>query len=195
VARFRGGAAAERVILDPAEEATGRTEFDITDWISSEGVDWGDAEIRTYFSVLVAAGADVELEAIDDIRRQEASPAGERRAHGGVVAAVAVEREGPLERLMACAVPRQRFDEWPSQARMHAGILHNMAGILDEQEFEKLANHLQLRTRDTVGLSVGGRGVVEYSDVDHERLDENTLRLAEQWLDVEIRRDIDHICR
>lgn len=41
---------AERVILDPTEEATGRTELDITPWIASEGVDWGDATIEAYMA-------------------------------------------------------------------------------------------------------------------------------------------------
>lgn len=31
---------AERIIIDPAEEIAGRTEFDITDWMTPEGVEW-----------------------------------------------------------------------------------------------------------------------------------------------------------
>ena len=41
-------------------------------------------------------------------------------------------------------------------------------------------------------MSVGGRGVVEYKDVDHSRLDPQILELAEKWLSLEIRRDIEH---
>jgi len=93
---------------------------------------------------------------------------------------------------MACAVYRQKYDEWPSQARMNAGLLQNLAWLFDGDNFARLANHLQLRTRDKVGLSVGGRGVVEYGDVDHARLDQEILELAERWLAVEVRRDVEH---
>lgn len=40
--------AQERIILDPAELASGRVELDITPWVDVEGVDWGDAEIQAY---------------------------------------------------------------------------------------------------------------------------------------------------
>jgi len=39
---------AERVILDPSEVATGRTEFDITPWVRE--VDWGDGDVEGYRS-------------------------------------------------------------------------------------------------------------------------------------------------
>lgn len=93
---------------------------------------------------------------------------------------------------MACAVYRKKFGKWPSQARMHPGFLQDLAHLFDAENFARLATHLQLRTRDQVGLSVGGDGVVDYEDVDHERLDQEKLELAEKWLGVEIRRDIDH---
>lgn len=54
----------------------------------------------------------------------------------------------------------------------------------------KLASHIQLRTRDSVGISVGGRGVIQYDDV--ERLDPETMALTERWLDVPVRRDLEH---
>ncbi len=40
----------ERIILDPGEVSTGRTEFDITPWIDHEGIDWGDAAISAFMS-------------------------------------------------------------------------------------------------------------------------------------------------
>ena len=89
--------------------------------------------------------------------------------------------------LMACAWYRQRYAEWPTQARMHPTILHDIAHMLDEADFQKLANHLPLRTHDPMDITVGGRGVIRYSEVEHERLDEETMRLAAQWLDVRIR--------
>ena len=40
----------ERIILDPTEFATGRTELDITPWVKVDGVDWGDGDIEAYRS-------------------------------------------------------------------------------------------------------------------------------------------------
>jgi len=94
--------------------------------------------------------------------------------------------------LTACAVYRQKYGEWPSQARMNAALLQDLARLFDGENFSRLAQHLELRTRYKVGLSVGGRGVIEYEDVDHARLDHEVLDLAERWLGVEPRRDIEH---
>jgi len=33
---------------------------------------------------------------------------------------------------------------------------------------------------------------VKYSEVDHSRLDDAVMRLAETWLDPRIRRDVEH---
>lgn len=41
---------AERIHLDPTEVAIGRQQFDITPWISVEGVDWGDGAITAYMA-------------------------------------------------------------------------------------------------------------------------------------------------
>jgi hypothetical protein len=94
--------------------------------------------------------------------------------------------------LAACAVYRQRYEQWPTQARLHPMLLWDLAQIFDGDQFGKLATHLQLRTRDKMGLSVGGLGTIDYSDVDHGRLDQDALRLAEEWLDVQLRRDLEH---
>jgi hypothetical protein len=65
--------------------------------------------------------------------------------------------------LIACSAFRERYGEWPSQARMHPLMLWDLAQVLDGDEFVKLATHLQLRTKDRMGLTVGGaRGVVDY---------------------------------
>lgn len=93
--------------------------------------------------------------------------------------------------VMTCAAYRQRYGEWPSQARFHPLILHDLATLLDSGEFVKLAAHLQLRTRDRMSISVGGRGIVDYSDVEHERLDQANLERAELWLDLQLGRRID----
>lgn len=39
---------AERIVLDPSEMITGRSQLDITDWIGAEGINWGDAEMTPY---------------------------------------------------------------------------------------------------------------------------------------------------
>ena len=41
---------AETVKLDPSAVATSRTEVDITAFVSSEGIDWGDAAIEGYMA-------------------------------------------------------------------------------------------------------------------------------------------------
>lgn len=41
---------AEQISLDPAQVATGRNEYDITPWISAEGIDWGDGAITAYMA-------------------------------------------------------------------------------------------------------------------------------------------------
>jgi hypothetical protein len=95
-----------------------------------------------------------------------------------------------LRRLqMACAVYRQKYGAWPTQARFGAFYLWNLAGILDDENFARLASRLELRTSksDSATISVGGVGVVVYEDVDHSRLDSDTLDLAVQWLGVEAR--------
>lgn len=38
----------ERIVLDPAEVATSRTEFDITPWVAPAGPDWGDGDVEAY---------------------------------------------------------------------------------------------------------------------------------------------------
>ena len=69
---------------------------------------------------------------------------------------------------MACAVYRQKYGEW-----------------------RRLAAHLELRTPDHVDITVGGRGVVKYSQVDHGRIDDAMMRLAEKWLDLKIGPDLE----
>ncbi len=39
---------AERIVLDPAEVATGRTEFDITPWVAPAGPDWDEGVVEAY---------------------------------------------------------------------------------------------------------------------------------------------------
>ena len=90
----------------------------------------------------------------------------------------------------ACAVYRGKYGEWPSQARFAPGILQDLAGILDIENFERLAAHLELRTADHNDITVGGRGVVKYSDNDEP--DPALLSLTERWLGLQVRRDVEH---
>jgi hypothetical protein len=94
--------------------------------------------------------------------------------------------------LVACAAYRQKFNEWPSQARLHPMILQDLAHLFDGEDFERLATHLHVRTRDTMGISVGGRGVVDYADVELDSLDNETVELAEKWLGGGVRPDTEH---
>jgi hypothetical protein len=94
--------------------------------------------------------------------------------------------------LMACAVYHQTYGEWPTQARLHAFILRDLALLFDPENFERLAQRMELRTRPTVGISVGGRGVVDYADLGHARSGGTNVRDAERWLGIEIRKDLEH---
>jgi hypothetical protein len=92
---------------------------------------------------------------------------------------------------ITCSTYRARFGEWPSQARMHPLMLWDLAQVLDHDEFVKLATHLQLRTKDRMELTVGGApGVVDYEEAS-ARIDDETLRLTERWLDVHARDDLE----
>jgi hypothetical protein len=88
--------------------------------------------------------------------------------------------------LMACALYRQRYSSWPSQARFGSVTLWNLANLLDAENFARLSAHLELRTSDKEGISVGGIGVVNYGEGDTQ-IDSDTL--AERWLGVEVRHE------
>ncbi len=84
----------------------------------------------------------------------------------------------------ACAEYRQAHKEWPTEARMDASILWDLAHLFDSNQFQSLASRIRIRTRDKSGLSVGGaRGVVEYGT--GAGVDEETLELTERWLGVQ----------
>lgn len=94
--------------------------------------------------------------------------------------------------LMACAQYRSQYREWPSQVRMHPAMLHDLANLFDQENFERLAAHLEVRTRDRMAISVGGRGVFEYGRDGEPELDLSMLALAETWLGLEVRPDVRH---
>src|SRR4051794_28463184 len=86
----------------------------------------------------------------------------------------------PLRELLAlCATYRDRYGEWPTQVRLDAGRLRYLCGRLDEGGVVQLAAHVRLGTRDSAGLSAGGRGVVQADEADPS---EASLELARLWL-------------
>ena len=93
-----------------------------------------------------------------------------------------------LVRLAICiAAYRKRFGTWPTHARFEAGYLWSIAHIVGPFGFERLADLMELRTerrRDGEGgISVGGReGVQRYELVNHDRVSEDSLREARDWL-------------
>jgi hypothetical protein len=83
---------------------------------------------------------------------------------------------------VCCAAYREKYGEWPAEARLAPMLLHDIARYLDSESFEALASRIRLRTRDLPGLSVGGsKGVMEYGPGPS---DEHYLDLARRWLDV-----------
>ena len=88
--------------------------------------------------------------------------------------------------LITCASYRRRYDEWPSEARLHPVVLWDIASLLDHDEFAELATRLELRTQHGMGISVAGHGEVSSEDIEYP-VDDDALRLTEKWLDVEVR--------
>ena len=87
--------------------------------------------------------------------------------------------------LMACAVYRRRYRQWPTHARLSAGVLGDLARLLDEESFERLALHMELRTTTGHPLSVGGPpGYVEYGTRGFPDDLEPELDQAQKWSNV-----------
>lgn len=61
---------------------------------------------------------------------------------------------------------------------MHPLILWDLGHILGADEFVKLAAHLQLRSKDSMDVSVGGRGVVHAGDVEGSELHQGAMHRA-----------------
>jgi hypothetical protein len=94
---------------------------------------------------------------------------------------------------LACAAYRERYGEWPSECRLHPIGLQDVAHVLDAENFKRLVAHLRLRTKDRMDVSVGGaRGVIEYSKLDAGSIDEQVVKLAREWLGVNVRADLEH---
>ena len=97
-----------------------------------------------------------------------------------------------LQRIkFACASYRREHGEWPQQLRLSPAILHNLVQLLDEENFVRLAEQLEIRTKGSFGISVSGKdGVLVYEGPEPDARDE--LVLAERWLNISIRRELQH---
>jgi hypothetical protein len=92
---------------------------------------------------------------------------------------------------IACAVYRQRFREWPSEARLAPVVLWDIAQLLDGENFISLAARLRLRTSEHAQISVGGsHGHVNYEEIEHSEAAPYRDQ-AWRWLGIEVRRDIE----
>ena len=90
---------------------------------------------------------------------------------------------GVLNRLAyVCAAYRQTYGDWPTQARFEPQLLYHVAQRLDSNNFVAMAERLQLRSQLAPGLSVGGRGVVQYIGLDTSVVDVALYEEARRWL-------------
>src|SRR5262245_39138910 len=51
----------ERIILDPAEAISGRTELDISPWLGDEGIDWGDDAVEMSMAELTRGAIPIDF--------------------------------------------------------------------------------------------------------------------------------------
>jgi hypothetical protein len=83
--------------------------------------------------------------------------------------------------LVACAEYHRRHGEWPDQAGLPAAALRGVALELDADAFARVCARLQLRSKRTDGVTVGGRAVVRYQDL-RPPYDEAAIAAARRWL-------------
>jgi hypothetical protein len=95
-----------------------------------------------------------------------------------------------VSRFIACvATYRARFRSWPTHARLGPFFLWEIAHNLQPEQFEAIAQRLELRTtmsgRD-IAISVGGpEGIQEYEGIDYDRLPIDATEEAARWLGIE----------
>jgi hypothetical protein len=89
--------------------------------------------------------------------------------------------DDPFAELVAlCAAYRDRYGEWPTQVRLDAHRLRKLCYRLNETSVINLTAHVRLGSRDSVGLSAGGRGVVQAGDIAPSQA---SVELARVWLE------------
>lgn len=85
-----------------------------------------------------------------------------------------------------------RFKDWPTELRMQPWALHEIAYLLDAQNFDLLANRLRLATTLRTPFVAGSkRGRVLYEDMGEGPAVED-LEAAEAWLGVRVRPECLH---
>ena len=61
-------------------------------------------------------------------------------------------------------------------------MLHDIAQSFDSASFERLASKLELRTMETMDISVGGpKGVQTYGEAHSRPVDEQLVERADEW--------------
>lgn len=91
----------------------------------------------------------------------------------------------------ASALYRHRYREWPSQARLPAVILWDIAQILTYEDFEILCSRLQLRSSQSGKFTVGGsHGYVIYDGMAQWDAGE-LMQTARMWLGVSARHGLE----
>jgi len=77
------------------------------------------------------------------------------------------------------AAYRDRYQEWPREVRIDGTRLRSLAAACTDDGLRMLIAHVRVGSRDGVGVSAGGRGVVEL-DVADPTL--SALKAADLWL-------------
>jgi hypothetical protein len=80
---------------------------------------------------------------------------------------------------MVSAVYRDRYKQWPREVRMDSVRLRALTAACTDGGFRTIAAHVRVGSRDSAGLSAGGRGVVE---LDGAAPTAASIKAASLWL-------------
>lgn len=94
---------------------------------------------------------------------------------------------------IACASFRQRYGDWPTEARVAPIVLWDYGQLLDPESFQRLCQRLRLRTTKHAHLAVGNSHAhLVYDTLDHAA-DPSLVDEAWDWLGVRIRPELRHL--
>lgn len=94
---------------------------------------------------------------------------------------------------IACAAFRERYGEWPTEARVAPIVLWDYGQLLDPENFARLCARLRLRTTKRSHVSVGSAtGHVVYEAVSDHPAPERTQE-AWRWLGIRVRPELAHL--
>lgn len=86
---------------------------------------------------------------------------------------------------------RERYGQWPSDAWLMPIALWEIANLADADSFRSITGHLELHTRDGMGLTVGGPdGKVEYGQ-ESFNFGWEAVEAAGEWLGAKRRPDLE----